>query len=148
VRAKRSLSFAVLVLLGLSACAPALRPPPAGPGAPAAAAAVERFLQLAADGDFVEMGWVFGNERGPVIQQRPRAEVERWMHTLSQVLQHRTYSLRGESAIPGRMGKAVQIDVSLRTAEREHQVPFTAVQGPGGRWFVEQFDIERILSPR
>jgi hypothetical protein len=138
----------VLALAGLAACAPSLREPPAGPGAVAPAAAVERFLRLANEGDYVEMGWVFGNERGPVIRQQPRNTVEKWMHTLSTVLQHQTFSLSGQSALPGRSGRAVRIDVMLRTAERDHQIPFTVVRGAGDRWYVEQFDIERILSPR
>jgi hypothetical protein len=60
-----------LVLFAVTACGGSVRAPAGGPGAMEPAAAVERFMQLAAVPDYVEMGWIFGTDRGAIIQQGP-----------------------------------------------------------------------------
>lgn len=136
----------LLLVLLVAACGRSVRPPAAGPGAPAAAAAVERFLNLVAEKDYVEMGWVFGTEKGPIIRRDPPADVERRMYAIANVLQHERYVIRSESPVPGRIGNAVRFDVALTQRGREHLVPFTAVRGPGQRWFVEQVRLEVITG--
>lgn len=133
------------LLLLIPACSAGMRPPEGGPGAPAASAAVERFLRLANEEDYIGMGWVFGTEEGPFIQQRKREEAERWLYTLAKVLKHDSFTLSGEQPVAGRAGAAVRVDVVLRNPN-EVRLPFTVVRGPQGRWYVEQFPVERLLQ--
>jgi hypothetical protein len=140
----------VAAVLALAACAPALRTPAAGPGAAAPAAAVERFLLLVGDREnnerYLEMGWVFGTDRGPVIRRDPAADVERRMFAIATVLEHERFAVRSQAPVPGRVGNAIVVDVALTQRGREYVVPFTTVRGPGERWFVEQVRLESITG--
>jgi peptidoglycan/xylan/chitin deacetylase (PgdA/CDA1 family) len=137
-----------LVLLFGAACAPSLRAPAGGAGAPAPAAAVDRFLRLAQEKNYVEMGWIFGTEKGPAIETHPRDRLEKQMYALASVLQHDRYELRGEGTVPGRGMAAMQYRVALIRGASEKVVPITAVRGPGGRWFVEVVDVEALTGGR
>lgn len=138
----------LLLLLVQGACAGRVPPPAGGPGAPAAPAAIERFLQLAAERNYVQMGWVFGNAEGAIIRQQPVAEVEQRMYALAHVLQHDGYVLGPESTVPGRTGAAVRYQVRLTRGQRVYQVPMTVTRGPDGRWFVEVIDVEAVTNVR
>ena len=116
------------------------------PGAPAAPAAVERFLQLAADRDYVGMGWVFGTADGAVLERDPAPEVEQRMYAIASILQHDGFVVGNGTAVPGRVGEAQLFDVIMTRSTTTYRVPFTAVRGPGGRWFVEQVDVEAITG--
>jgi hypothetical protein len=142
------LFLSLFVVLSLSACGGGIPRPAAGPGAVAPAAAVERFLQLAADKQYLEMGWVFGTEEGPVIQQWPAAEVEKRMYALATVLQHGSFVVGAGSPIPGRTGRAVGFRVVLQRGGRQVESPVVAVQGTGDRWYVEQVDVEALTNVR
>ena len=137
---------AVLVTLlagcaGRSAGAPAARS-----GAPSAAAAVERFLELARQKDYVQMGWVFGNAEGPVLARFPQPEIERRMYGLAEVVQSDSFTVGTGSPVPGRIGQAELFRVRLRSGSLTKQVPMTTVLGPGRVWFVELVDIEAITN--
>ena len=129
-----------------------MRPRAAGsaetPGAPVAAAAAERFLRLAGEREYVEMGWVFGTAEGPVLRQWPRAEVEKRMYALASVLQHDSFVLGREGPVPGRIGAAVRFPAEIMNQGRAFVVPITVVRGPGGRWFVEQVDLQAVTNVR
>jgi hypothetical protein len=43
---------------------------------------------------------------------------------------------------------ARQVTVQLRRGQRTMTVPFTVVQGPGGRWLVEVVDLEAAMDVR
>lgn len=135
-----------LAVLLLAACASAPPAPQSTPGAPAPSAAVERFLQLSGDKDYVEMGWLFGTAEGPVMRRDPASDVEKRMYALATVLQNEGYTIRGEEPIPGRIGAAVRVNVQLHQGSRRPSVPFVAVRGPDARWFVEQVGVESITS--
>lgn len=138
-----------VLLLALSAgCAGGMRPPEEGAGAPAPAAAVERFLRLARDKAYVQLGWIFGTPQGPVIQQWPRPEVEKRMYAIASVLEHDSHVVGAGSPVPGRIGNAVRFNVRLTRAGGSYDVPFIAVRGPGERWFVEQVAVESITNRR
>lgn len=143
VRALKPLT-ALLLVVAASACA-GNRAPSGGPGAPSAAAAVEQFLQLAAEERYVDMGWVFGTDAGPVMRQWPRPEVEQRMYAIAKVLVHDSYVVGPSSAVPGRIGQAERFTVTLQTATRMVEVPFTVVRGDG-RWYVEQVDLQAVTS--
>lgn len=146
MRALRLSPLTILAVLFLAACASA---PPASrstPGAPAPSAAVERFLQLARDKDYAEMGYLFGTAQGPIMRRDPAGEVERRMYGLATVLQNSGYVIRGEEPVAGRMGAAVRVMVQLQQGNRKPDVPFVAVRGPDSRWFVEQVGVEAVTS--
>jgi hypothetical protein len=141
----RVLPLTVLALV-LAACGRSVPPPKTGPGAPAAVTAVERFLQLGAAKDYAEMGWIFGTTQGPIIKRDPPGDVERRMFALASVLQHEMYAVRGETAVPGRVGNAMRVEVQLTNRGRTYDVPFTVVRGPGARWFIEQIGLEAVTG--
>lgn len=140
------LTTIVAGLLLLGGCAGGLRPPSGVAGAPAAPAAVERFLQLAAERDYSGMGWVFGTVEGPIMARDPVGEVEQRMYALASLLEHDGFVVGNGSAVPGRTGEAVQFNVVLSRGPNTVAVPFTTVRGPDGRWFVEQLSVETLTS--
>lgn len=147
MRALRLSPLPLLALLLLTACATAAAPAAKStPGAPAPSAAVERFLQLARDKDYAEMGYLFGTAEGPVMRRDPAPQVERRMYGIATVIRNEGYTIRGEEPIPGRLGAAVRVNVQLRQGNRRPNVPFVAVRGPDSRWFVEQVALDAVTS--
>lgn len=130
----------------LAACAGGLRPPAAGVGAPAPNAAVERFLQLAGEREYLAMGWLFGTAEGAVLSRDTPSDVEQRMFALATLLQNEGYDVGTGSAVPGRVGGAQRFDVRLARGTQQMVVPITAVRGPGGRWLVELVDVEAITG--
>jgi hypothetical protein len=143
---RRSVAVALALVLLLAGCGPRIPSPIGGPGGPAAAGAVERFLQLANERQYVQMGWVFGNAQGAVIQSWPLPEVEQRMYALARVLEHDSFVVGPATPVPGRIGAAERFQVQLRAGNRQYQVPFTAVRGPNQRWYVEQVAVEAITN--
>ncbi len=134
------------LLVLFAACTTYTPKPKSSPGAEGAAVAVQRFLQLATQKDYVEMGYVFGTAEGPIMRRDPASDVERRMYALASVLQHEAFVVRGESPVPGRVGNAVELDVRLTQRGQEYVVPFTVVRGPQQRWFVERIGLETITG--
>jgi hypothetical protein len=127
---------------------PAGGPAPAGVGAAMApAAAVEQFMGFAAQQRYTEMGYVFGTSRGPLAEQQAPARVIRRMQAIASVLRHDTFSMTGVVPVPERP-EARRVTVQLRRGQRTMTVPFTVVQGPGGRWLVEVVDLEAAMDVR
>ncbi|MBW3631336.1 MAG: hypothetical protein KY464_18890 [Gemmatimonadetes bacterium] len=120
--------------------------PVAGLGAPGPAAAVERFLQLARQKDYVQMGWVFGNADGPVLARDPQPDVERRMYGLAEVLANDSFTVGTGSPVPGRIGTAESFRVRLRRGSLTRQVPVTVVLGRDRRWFVEMVAVQAITN--
>lgn len=149
---RRNLPVVALVLcLAAAACGggggrPAAGPPPAGVGAMQPAAAVEQFIGLAQQQRYTEMGYVFGTVRGPLAEQQAPARVARRMQALATVLRHDTYSMTGVVPVSGRP-EARLVTVQLRQGRRTVDVPFTVVEGPGGRWLVEVVDLQSVMEP-
>ena len=133
-----------LVLLFLLAACGGRSNIPAGPtGAPAPAAAVERFLRLVESKNYREMGLVFGNKDGNIYHLDPERQVEQRMYAIASILEHQRFTVTGEEQIPGRYGEAVRMNVSLIQGNQRKQVPFTLVRS-NGAWLIEQVDLERI----
>ena len=142
----------LVVLLASAACGgsgggrPAAGPAPAGVGAAMApAAAVEQFMGFAAQQRYTEMGYVFGTARGPLAEQQAPARVTRRMQALAGLLRHDTYAMTGVQPVANRP-EARLVTVQLRQGRRVVDVPFTVVQGPGGRWLVEVVDVEAATA--
>jgi hypothetical protein len=138
----------VALLAVVSACAGNhLRPPPSGSGAATPSAAVEEFLKLGEQKNYVQMGWIFGTKDGPVIQHWPRPEMEKRMYALATVLQNESFGVGSGSPVPGRIGEAIRFSVQLIRDRGNVSVPFTTVKGPRDRWYVEQVDLQAVTSP-
>lgn len=142
-------ALTILAALAMTAaCSSGLRPPATGVGAPAPAAAVERFLQLAEEGKFLEMGWYFGTAEGAILERDPAPEVEKRMYALATVLANEGYILGEGMSVPGRVGAAQRFTVRLQKEMRQVEVPMTVVRGPGERWLVEQVELQAITGTR
>lgn len=138
---RRIIPLAILVLV--AACGGRNPVPPGPTGAPAPAAAVERFLRLVEAKNYREMGLVFGNKDGNIYRLDPARLVEQRMFAIASILEHESFSITNEEQIPGRFGEAVRMTVNLTNGRQRKQVPFTAVRS-GSTWLVEQVDLERI----
>ena len=103
-------------------------------------------MRHAAAKEYAQMGWIFGTAKGPLVRRDPPSDVERRMYALATVLEHSTFAVQGENPVPGRAGAAVQMPVRLTQRGREYTVPFTAVRGPDGRWFIEQIGVEAVTA--
>lgn len=132
--------------------------------------AVERFLQAANAQDLDGMARIFGTADGPVLDTgstfgcafkkmgswfgmsdacRTYQEVELWMHTLSQILQHEDYRIVSESDVPGRMHTTTRIGVDISRAGGQDvaDVGFLVVRAGGdGHWLIEEIELERITG--
>lgn len=145
VRSRIPMLLALLALLAAS-CRTYVAPPQGAPGALGPTVAVERFMRYAAAKEYAHMGWIFGTAQGPLVRRDPPGDVERRMYALATVLEHTSFAVQGEGPVPGRAGGAVQLPVRLVQRGREYLVPFTAVRGPEGRWYIEQVGVEAITA--
>ncbi|HEX2076108.1 MAG TPA: hypothetical protein VHG08_00315 [Longimicrobium sp.] len=153
MRSRHLFTVVLVVPFVFAACSggggrrPSAGPPPAGAVAMAPASAVEQFIGLAAQQRYTEMGYVFGTARGPLAEQQAPERVTRRMQAIAGLLRHDTYSMTGVQPVANRP-EARLVTVQLRQGRRVVNVPFTVVQGPGGRWLVEVVDIEAAMQPR
>lgn len=132
----------------LAACAGGMQAPASGVGAPAPAAAVDRFLQLAGEGDYLQMGWYFGTSDGAVLQRDPASDVEKRMYALATVMTNDGYVVGTGESVPGRIGAAQRFRVRLQREGRQIDVPIVTVRTGNERWLVEQVDVEAITNAR
>lgn len=107
---------------------------------------MERFLQLAGEDEYLQMGWFFGTTNGPILQRDSPSDVEKRMYALATVLQNDGFVVGTGMAVPGRVGAAQRFDVRMQQRGREVQVPITAVSASGGRWLVEQVDVQAVTG--
>ena len=110
-------------------------------GAPSGVAAVERFLGAARAKDVRSMSAVWGTSDGPMVNRVSEAETEKRMIVMQCFLSHDQVRVTGDQPLSG---GGRHVNVELRQAELVRGTRFTAVSGPGGRWYVESFDIEAL----
>ena len=110
-------------------------------GAATPVAAVERFLGAARARDTRGMSDVWGTADGPMRGRVSEAETEKRMIVLQCFLTHDQARITGDLGV---MGGGRQITVELRQRELVRPTRFTAVAGPGSRWYVESFDIDAV----
>src|SRR5512141_2158000 len=63
------------------------------------------------------MGRLFGTKDAPIIDLDPRADVEKRLFAIADLVKSDDYKLMGQTIVPGRVGDAVQVDVSLTQGE-------------------------------
>ncbi len=138
----------LLVLLGACRSSPVTTTPPAPTtsayGAPAARAAVETFFAAIKAGDLQAISMVWGNEKGPLVNDRSisREEIERRELLMICYLNH------DESRVLERVQAGEPAYTVFQTELKKNGVvrrpTISTVQGPQGRWFVVNADIEAV----
>jgi len=114
----------------------------------AASLVIDQFLRAANSNDLDTMSRLWGNRNGPVIEQEPRADVERRLFAIASVLHHDSYTIKGSQIIPGRRNEATQINVVMKFGRQEIEVPYTVVYSKAGNWLIENIAIAEITSRR
>ncbi len=164
----RKLGPLALTLLAVSACTTVVREAPVA--AIGAQLSVERFLQAANDRDVRAMGRLFGTKNGSAMDTGgtfgcafkkigslfggsscvSKQDVEIRMDAIAEILMHEDYQVVGEQRVAGRSSPATRILVNMTTMEgvSVSAVPFVVVQAGGGRWLVEQVDLQVIMAAR
>lgn len=144
-RNRRRLTLVALLVTGAAACgggaytAPAMESP--GP-----ALVVERFLQAANANDLETMTQLFGSSSRTIDELDGRTKAERRMHVLATLLRHDDYRILRQSAVPGRLREATELQVQLRQGDREVVVPHLVVRRKSGGWIIEKIDIEQLTQ--
>jgi len=144
-------------LVGLAACAssparttspapqPAVAPTGGATGAADARSAVLAFLDAAKSGDLQALSAVWGSSAGSVRDagSMPREEMEKRELVMLCYLGHDSHQIVGDS--PAANNERV-IAAALRRGPLTRTANFYAVAGPGGRWYVRQFDMEALTD--
>lgn len=115
-------------------------------GADTSEAAVRTFLDAAAADDYPSMWAVFGTEDGAAIERFGVRDIEARMIVLSQLLRNNGYEMRVENLAsygPDRVRYIVQL---RGTRNGDVALPVLTVPDGSNRWFVEQFDMNRITT--
>ena len=133
------LALAALVALPSVACRTGA-PGGLAPGAPAPVDAVQRFVNAARTQDTGTMLALWGTSKGAV---GTGTDVEKRMIIFQCFLGHS--AARVVTDAPN-MGPGRAVTVELTQGEMVRQTKFSAIQGPGGRWFVESFDINAVTD--
>ncbi len=136
------------VLLSLVACAtaPVANPGPApstndGLGALAPRLAADAFLEAVRTEDLQAIGATWGTSRGPARETIERTELEKRAIILQCYLQHDSYRVIDE--VPGEAGRRV-VRVEITRGSQKRQPSLYTVQGPRGRWYVENVDLAAV----
>lgn len=148
-------TFASLVVLAACASSPARTTSPAPQpavaptgnttGAPDARAAVLAFLDAAKNGDLQALSAVWGSSAGSVRDTGaiPRDEMEKRELVMLCYLGHDTHQIVSDA--PAANNERV-VSAVLRRGALTRTANFYAVAGPGGRWYVRQFDMEALTD--
>jgi hypothetical protein len=131
-----------LVLLVAALACRTGRPAPVSPsgqltGAPNARRAVEEFLVAVKAQDLQAMAVEWGTDKGPARDQLERSELEKRLIIMQTCYEHDRFQVLDES--PGQLGERL-VRVEIVRGTRAKRPSFTAVEGPGKRWYVKDAD--------
>jgi hypothetical protein len=110
-------------------------------GAPDAIGAIRGFLAAAKQQDLQAMGAMWGSPNGAVREQMDRSELEKRELIMMCYLKYDRYDIVGDAPNPGGTRAAV---VNLTFADITRSTTFNVVQGPASRWYVSNFDIDKL----
>ncbi len=110
-------------------------------GAASAREAVDRFLAAIHAQDLQAISIVWGTDHGAARDVVNRAELEKREIIMICFFNHDKASVGPDT--PGEKGQRV-FPVTLTKGSLTRVSDFTAVQGPGGRWYVENADIMKV----
>lgn len=147
---KLIVGLAVLAAACHSAPAPGPQPSRGAPvasgtqtGAPDATSAVRGFLAAAKQQDLQAMSVLFGDDQGPARDIIPRDQLEKREIIMAMCLRHDRFDIVGDAPAPGG-GRTMVVNVTYGNLSRSSN--FEVQQGPGGRWYVRQFDLESLMD--
>lgn len=132
------------MLAALAACHAAATPRSATDNRPGGAtpdAAVQRFFAAVHAQDLQAMGAVWGTAQGPARETMDRTELEKREVILQCYFNFDTF--RVLSTQEGQQGRKV-VRVQLTRAGKTRTPAIFTVQGPNGRWYVENLDIAAV----
>ena len=138
--------LAVVLLLAAcrSSAPPAVTPSGALYGASSPRAAVEAFLAGIKAQDLQAISAVWGTERGPLVTAGDisRDEVEK--RELIMICYFRHDTARVLDQAPSGRADRPSFRVELQRDGQTRQPTFTTAQGPQGRWFVADADVQAV----
>ena len=114
-----------------------------GSGAPTARDAVVSFLAAAKAQDTDAFARAWGSASGPALGTWSREEREQRAFILMKCLRHDRYRILNE--MPSTSGERI-LSVELNLRDLTASSDFTAVQGPGARWYVLGFKPEDLQA--
>jgi hypothetical protein len=112
-------------------------------GAPTARGAMEMFLAAARAQDYDAFARAWGSANGPALGTWSREEREQRGFILMKCLRHDSYQILTE--MPSASGERI-VTVELHLKDLTASSNFTAVQGPGARWYVSGFEPKDLQS--
>jgi hypothetical protein len=137
--------LAIAGLLVLAACSrPVSVGTAAGPNTPGAATArdaVVKFLASAKAQDLQAMSMVWGTREGPARSTMEQQQLEQREIILLCFLKHDSYKIASES--PAANGERV-FNVEMTYKDLTRSANFFATPGPAGRWYLRQFENEKL----
>ena len=110
-------------------------------GAASAQLAVDAFLGAVKARDLQAMSIVFGTNNGPARETMDRTELEKREIILACYFNNDSYRILGERS--GQAGHR-EVNVELKKGNLVRQSTFYAIEGPGGRWYVDNMDIAAV----
>jgi hypothetical protein len=134
----------IAALFFLAACTSATQTIPNNgqlTGAATAQLAVDQFLVAVRSRDLQAMSTVFGTTKGPARETMDRTELEKREIILACYFNNDSYRVLGEQS--GQSNHR-EIRVELKRGAQTRQTTFYAIEGPGGRWYVDNMDIAAV----
>ena len=124
---------------------PAVAPTGSTTGAADARGAVLAFLDAAKNGDLQALAAVWGSSAGSVRDAGtiPREEMEKRELVMLCYLGHDSHQIVSDA--PAANNERI-VAASLKRGPLTRTANFYAVAGPGGRWYVRQFDMEALTD--
>jgi len=112
-------------------------------GASTAMSAVQSFMKAVENQDLQAMSTIWGTREGSVLETGtiPREEMERRELIMLCYLKHDRYRVLGDAPAPD--GKRVVV-TELTRGDLTRSTNFYVVSGPGGRWLVENVDLDPL----
>ena len=142
----------LLAMMVLSACSRGTTTTTTGAGAPrtngvqlvgasSPRMAVEQFLAAVRAQDIQAMSVIFGTDHGPSRDNMDREQLDKRLIILQCYFYHDKFRFLGEN--PGEAGHRV-FTVELTRGRLTRAPRFYTIQGPGGRWFVDNMEIAAV----
>jgi hypothetical protein len=103
--------------------------------------AIRAFLTAAKQQDIQALGALWGDAHGPARDRMDRADTEKRELIMVCYLKHDRYDIVGDAPNPGGT-RAVVVNLTLGPLTRAAN--FQVVQGPGGRWYVQNVDLKAL----
>jgi hypothetical protein len=110
-------------------------------GAASAELAVSQFLNAVRGRDLQAMSTVFGTNNGPARETMDRTELEKREVILACYFNNDSYRVIDEQQ---GIGNHREVQVELHKGQLVRRTKFYVIQGPGGRWYVDNMDIAAV----